>query len=157
MLIAQTAMAIEQMNEDDDSDDEVLVESLLAIACEPLLRRDLQQVGVQRLSIARLQQEVLHAGITGDDVSASIYRRFSFRLADLPTVVQVLEPPPGIRTVGGHTFTGEEAVLLLLRRMRSTDPLRTLTEETGRSDSAISEAVRFMVEHINRRFVLLAM
>jgi len=43
-------------------------------------------------------------------------------------------------------------VLLLLRRFRSTEPLHSLTWETGRSTAAISEAVQFMVEHVETTF-----
>ena len=66
-----------------------------------------------------------------------------FRLDDLPTVVDVLDAPAGFRTLGGHVFTGEEGVLLLLRRWRVTDSLDSITWETGRSGAAISEAVDF--------------
>ena len=51
-----------------------------------------------------------------------------------------MDPPDEFETDGGHVFSGEEAVLLMLRRFRSTDPLRSMTWDTGRSISAISEA-----------------
>jgi hypothetical protein len=86
------------------------------------------------------------------DVSSNIYTEFGFTLAELPDVIQALAPPPGFRTVGGHVFSGEEGVLLLLRRFRSTDPLMNLTKSCGRSISAISEAVQYMVEHIVTTF-----
>ena len=48
----------------------------------------------------------------------------------------------------GHFFTGEEAVLLLLLRYKSTNSLRSMTWETGRSISALSEAIWFMVRRL---------
>ena len=54
----------------------------------------------------------------------------------------------------GSVFSGEKGVLLLLRRFRSTEPLYALTHETGRSATAISEAVQYMVEHVHNTFAL---
>ena len=59
--------------------------------------------------------------------------------------MEALQVPEEVETDGGHLFTGEEVVLLLLRRYRSTDPLRSMTWECGRSIAAISEAIWFMV------------
>ena len=84
-------------------------------------------------------------GRDNNDSSVTTYIKFGYRLNWLPHVVAALQPPDEFDTDGGHAFTGEEAVLLLLRRYRSTDPLRAMTWESGRSISAISEAVWFMV------------
>ena len=60
-------------------------------------------------------------------------------------------PPAGFRTETG-VFSGEEGVLLLLRRFRTTDSLDSLTFETGRGAADISSAVQYVAEHIERRF-----
>jgi len=136
----------------EDVEDRRLAELLILAAAEPFTRRLVQEIGHSHLSIRRLRSEAAESGMEEGDVNWSVYSRFGFRLADLPTVVASLDVPAGIRTVGGHVFSGEEAVLLLLRRFRSTDPLCNLTKEAGRSVSAISEIVRYMVEHITSRF-----
>lgn len=137
---------------EDDMDDEELVDWLLDDSVAPFMRIRHQEIGPERLSMARLQRENAAAGLDEFDVSSNIYTEFGFTLAELPDVIQALAPPPGFRTVGGHVFSGEEGVLLLLRRFRSTDPLMNLTKSCGRSISAISEAVQYMVEHIVTTF-----
>ena len=99
----------------------------------------------------RLQREARERNFDDENMSTSIWDRFMFRLEDLPAVVAALDPPPGFRTPSG-VFTGEEGVLLLLRRFRTLDSLDSLTWETGRStahgyrhpnlsESAISRAL----------------
>eukprot|EP00327_Prymnesium_parvum_P030567 CAMPEP_0195565352 /NCGR_PEP_ID=MMETSP0814-20130614/406_1 /TAXON_ID=97485 /ORGANISM="Prymnesium parvum, Strain Texoma1" /LENGTH=324 /DNA_ID=CAMNT_0040700345 /DNA_START=52 /DNA_END=1024 /DNA_ORIENTATION=- len=107
----------------EDVEDRRLAELLILAAAEPFTRRLVQEIGHSHLSIRRLRSEAAESGMEEGD-----------------------------GTVGGHVFSGEEAVLLLLRRFRSTDPLCNLTKEAGRSVSAISEIVRYMVEHITSRF-----
>ena len=148
---AEFAVAI-GADSDADSDDEELAEMMFLEACEPFTQRLLQDIGAEKLSIARLQREQAARGRGDGDESWNVYGRFGFYMKDLPAVVDALDAPAGFRTAGGHVFDGEEGVLLLLRRFRSTDPLLTLTEETGRSISAISEAVCYMVEHIHAKF-----
>jgi hypothetical protein len=125
------------------NDDEIM-NALLLFAAEPLQRTQKQDIGPERLSIARPQRESAALGRDSDDASVTIYIRYGFRLNWLPDVA-ALDPPDEFETDGGHVFSGEEAVLLMLRRFRSTDPLRSMTWDTGRSISAISEAVWFMV------------
>ena len=48
-------------------------------------------------------------------------------------MVAALQVPDHFVTRGKHKFTGEEGVLLLLRRFRSLDCLLSLTWETGRN------------------------
>ena len=135
---------------DDDEDDEVSQMMFLQSA-EPFARRILQDIGPEKLSLERLQREEAARGREAGDSSRNIYSRFGFHLDDLPTVVEALAPPVGFKTKCG-VFDGEEGVLLLLRRFRSTDGLLDLTMECGRSISAISQAVGFMVEHVHARF-----
>ena len=79
------------------------------------------------------------------DRSMTGYLDYGFHLQHLEQVVAALNPPEEFETRGGHIFSGEEGVLLLLRRFRTTSNLSSLTKDTGRSRSAISEAVNFMV------------
>lgn len=85
-------------------------------------------------------------------MSHNVYQRFGFRLDDLPTVVKTFDFPEKISTRSRHAFSGEEAVLLLLRRFRSTCPLLELTKETGRSVAALSEIIQWSVEYIRDRY-----
>lgn len=102
--------------------------------------------------MARLQREAAERGTDGDILSSGVYVRFGFRLDWLEDVVRELRVPDGFETIGGHYFAnGEEGVLLLLRRFRSTGPLEDLTWETGRSTSAISECVQYMVSRAPQR------
>ena len=74
----------------------------------------------------RLEREVAERVADGD-MSWNLYSRFGFRMvADLRRVVDALEMPAGVRTHGEHLFDGEECALLMLRRLRSTDPLLVL-------------------------------
>lgn len=150
-LVMQAVLAL---GEDSDSDCEDLQEVLLLACAEPFNRQLKQTIGFRRLSIARLREDIRAHGVSEDDVSWTVYHKFGFRLADLEAVVQALDVPALLRTRGQHCFTGEEATLLLLRRFRSPGALLALTEESGRSVSAISEVVQFMVEFICTRCVL---
>ena len=134
----------------DDSEDEEMQEYLLLSACEPALKRLRQEIGKEKLSISRLRREAEALGIEGDEMSWNVYSRYGFHLDGLEVVVPLLNPGDDFLTRNGHWFKfGEEAVLVLLRRFRTTDPLLALTKETGRNISAISEIVQYMVEHIH--------
>ena len=137
---------------EDSSSDESLADCMLDDACEPFVRRRLQEIGPETLSIARLQREANERGFNEDDVSSLTYTNYMFGLSYLPVVVNALDPPAFFRTVGDHVFSGEEGVLLLLRRYRTLGSLDGLTKETGRSGAAISEAVSFMAEYIEAKF-----
>ena len=140
-LALELMMHLENNGEDDDE----LMDAMLLFAAEPLQRTLKQDIGPERLSIARLEREARARGHDVDDASVTTYIRFGFRLDWLPAVVAALDVPDEIETDGGHVFSGEEVVLLLLVRFRSTNPLRSMTWECGRSISAISEAVWWMV------------
>ena len=146
-ILAEVAMSIE----DESSDDEELVDDLIVHACEPMMRSLQQEIGGERLSLARLQREAAAQGLDGDAASRNIYCDYRFRLEDLPRVIAALDPPAGFRVLSGSVLTGEEGVLLLLRRFGSTATLLDLTKETGRSTTAICEAVAFMVEFMHNK------
>ena len=149
---AELFMQIAAALDPDDSDEEDVQEMFLFAACEPAVKRLRQEIGGEKLSIERLRREAAAAGIEGDDISWNVYQKFGFHLADLPTVVDALDVPDEIKTESRHgPFTGEEAVLLMLMRFRSTSPLLSMTKETGRNISALSEIVTWMVEHIHRK------
>lgn len=140
--------------DDGDESDEEVSDVLTLLCIEPLQRRHIQEIGPEKLSLRRLRREAA-ARIgpeLGDDVSYTVSSKYGYELDWLPHVVSALDPPDEIETVGKHFFSGEEAVLILLRRYRSTDPLAALTWECGRSIAALSEIVIYMVEHVHRRF-----
>ena len=126
-------------------DDDEIETALLLHAAEPLQRSMKQEIGPETLSLARLQREAAARGCSTDEASVTVFATYGFRLDWLPSVVAALDPPDEFTTDGGHKFTGEEGVLLLLMRFRSADALSTMTWETGRSIAAISEAVWYMV------------
>ena len=132
------------LDDGDDSDVE-LGEDLLLMAAEPLQRGFKQEIGPEKLSLERLRREAAERGTGGDDLSSTLYLRFGFHLSWLEEVVHELQVPEKFETIGGHYFSGEEGVLILLRRFRSTDPLCAMTWELGRSTSGISECVQYMV------------
>ena len=111
----------------------------------------MQEVGPEHLSLARLRRECAARGATEDNWSWNCYDAYGFHLQDLPLVVQALDPPTHFRTPNG-LFSGEEGVLLLLLRYRKPGTLLGLTWETGRNKAQLSEAIRFTVEHVHRRF-----
>ena len=153
-LLAQLAMLVD----DDASDDEELVDELLIACCDPLIRERKEEIGPERLSLQRLHRDAAAAGLASETMSANIYCDYRFRLEDLPAVVQALDPPAGFRTHSGAVFTGEEGVLLLLRRFRSTNPLLDLTKETGRTTSrAPAELERSKMSLFARRCLKEAM
>lgn len=70
-------------------------------------------------------------------------------------MVAALQLPPDTTLpyhLGGYRFTGEEAVLLTLRRFVEISPSEHMGPEVGRSDSAISAIVRWTLEHIEATF-----
>ena len=147
--LAAVAAAIDSDGGSTDTDD--LLDNLILAAAEPFQRRLKQEIGEEFLSLARLQRECAGFGTDGDDMSWNVYDDYGFRLHDLPLVVRALDPPDKFSTHNG-AFTGEEGVLLLLRRYRKPATLLGLTKETGRSKEQLSEAIGFMVEHIHARF-----
>ena len=89
-LMYEMAMAID----DDEGSDDDMVEGLLYSATDPFFRQRLQDIGPERLSIARLRRAF--AGGEGDQ-SATVEAQYGFRLEDLETVVQALQPPVEFR------------------------------------------------------------
>ena len=143
-------------SDDDDTSDEEFVDQLIFAGMEPQLKRRRQVIGAERLSIDRLRREAANTRngqeIANDDEPGSVYTKYRFRLDDLARVVAALEVPEEFSTTSGHKFSGEEAVLLLLWRFRSSDGANSFTLETGRNEAAISECVQYLVEHIHARF-----
>ena len=58
---------------DSSSSDESLADYLIDEACEPFVRRRLQAIGPEHLSINRLRREATERGIINDDYSTSVY------------------------------------------------------------------------------------
>ena len=136
---------VKALDADDDSDDESVIDVLTLAVVEPLQRKFMQDVGPEKLSLARLQREALAHGRNLDDLSITVYSQFGFRLEWLPAVIAALDVPEEVTLDGDHVCSGEEAVLLLLYRLRSTGPLRSMTKFTGRNISALSEIFWYMV------------
>ena len=95
-----------------------MAEMLLLCAAEPLQRQLFQDIGPEKLSLARLRREAQANGRDADDASVTTYVKFGFRLDWLEDVVAAFQLPDVIETDGGHIFEADEAVLLLLRRYR---------------------------------------
>ena len=109
---------IDALQDGDESDEEV-ADALTLLAVEPLQQRLIQEIGPEKLSLLRLRREAgKRIGNIGD-VSLTVYSKY-FHLSWLPHVVDALQVPDNFETRGGHYFAGEEGVLLLLRRYRST-------------------------------------
>ena len=88
---------------DSEDEDEAEVKELLILgACEPAVKRLRQDIGPEKLSIARLRREAADRGITGDDVSRNIYCKYGFYLDELQVVCRVLSPGDNFETIGGH-------------------------------------------------------
>ena len=97
-----------------------VADALTLLAVEPLQRRRLiQEIGPEKLSLLRLRREAGERIENIGDVSLTVYSKY-FHLSWLPHVVDALQVPDNFETRGGHYFAGEEGVLLLLRRYRST-------------------------------------
>ena len=69
------------------TDDEI-EDALLLFAAEPLQRTLKQDIGPERLSIARLQREAAARGCDADDASVTTYITYGYRLEWLPAVGQ---------------------------------------------------------------------
>ena len=59
----------------------------------------MQEIGPERLSLARLQREAAARGFDDLDMSSKTYTDYMFRLADLPTVIEAFDPPECFRTM----------------------------------------------------------
>ena len=134
----------------DDSDAEDMAFLLHIAAVEPLVKRSRQEVGRARLSLERLQEEAASRGFDEDNISQNIYDRFGFHLNHLKVVVQRLQVPQKVR-LGKDHYTGEECVLLMLRRLRTPGSLLSLTYECSRYSGQISKAANWAVRFIRYR------
>ena len=136
----------------DDSDAEDMAFLLQVAAVEPLVKRSRQEVGKARLSLERLQgKRQRAAGSTRtNNVSQNVYDRFGFHLNHLKVVVQRLQVPQKVR-LGKDHYTGEECVLLMLRRLRTPGSLLSLTYECSRYSGQISKAANWAVRFIRYR------
>jgi len=143
------AARVLQSADDEDADD--MAGLLLFAAAEPLMRSIRQEIGNEHLSVESIRRDAAAQGFGGDVFSANIYDRFGFHLDELETVVEKLQVPLVVR-IKRDRFTGEECVLLLLRRLRTPGTLLSLTKETGRSISQISLASNWAVRFIRRRW-----
>lgn len=72
-----------------------------------------------------------------------------FKGSEIREIMRILEVPSTIRVRGtGRVFTGEEGMLLLLRRLASLENLHHLTATFDRSTSAMSELHNAMLDHV---------
>lgn len=133
---------------DSDGDERAMLWSLAA--SEPFTQQKVQTVGREKLSLRRLNMEHGRA-VSLDAMVSSVYSQYSFQLEHLPRLVAAINLPDRVvlpRQQGGHAFTGEEATLLLLRRFVSKEGAEKLGQETGRSDTAMSEIIEYAREWI---------
>ena len=150
----QLAMVLDaEVLEAYDDDLSEMVDLLLLASAEPLCKRLKTAVGTEHLSMQRLRREAGAVAGEGEEwINRHVSSGYNFELDDLPRVVDALRVPSRVVTRGRHCFSGEELVLLTLRRFRRLDPAHELTKETGRSMAAISEGVNWMLEHMLRNF-----
>ena len=91
MELREAEMLFEVAGALDDSDasssDEETADMVRLAACEPLMRRRLQNIGPERLSLARLQRDYAARGFDDLDVCTEVTTKYMFRLEDLPSVV----------------------------------------------------------------------
>ena len=134
----------------DDSDCEEAANLLVLAAAEPAVKRLKQDIGAEKLSLKRLFKEAEAKGLGGDDLAWNVYHDYGFHLAELPTVIRALQVPDKVK-LRRNVFTGEECVLLLLRRLKTCDGLLSLTKEAGRCIGQISQAVNWALTFIRER------
>ena len=72
---------------DGDEDDQDVAEMLLLNAVEPLQRQLFQDIGPEKLSLARLRREALASGRDADAASVTTYIKFGFCLQWFEEVV----------------------------------------------------------------------
>merc|ERR1712184_40568 len=70
--------------DDDGSDGGDAADFMLLAGIEPLQRRQLQEIGPEKLSLRRLFREAAERGTDADDLSLTVYGRFGYRLEWLP-------------------------------------------------------------------------
>ena len=99
-LMLDAALALDS----EDEDEAELQEMLVQAACEPAVKRLRQEIGSEKLSLNRMRREAAEHGITGDDVSWTVYSEYGFHLPELETVVKVLSPGDDFSTRGKHHF-----------------------------------------------------
>ena len=117
--------------------------ALLAHALEPFERRPLRAViGPQRYSFDWIEREW---GKRSLNCSAHFRFATTAKLRRLKRGLRILDV---IITRSRHKFTGEEALLIFLRRMACPASLASLVWESGRSTSALSECFNHMTRHV---------
>ena len=75
-LMLDAALALDS----EDEDEAELQEMLVQAACEPAVKRLRQEIGSEKLSLNRMRREAAEHGITGDDVSWTVYSEYGFHL-----------------------------------------------------------------------------
>ena len=143
----EMANALQELGDPNHDD---TIELLLLAAAEPFTRELRQSVGKEVLSLARLEREATEQGLVGDLMPHNVYDRFGYHLTDLRVVVEALRVPEVVR-IKRDKFSGEECVLLLLRRLRTPGSLLSLTYETGQCISQISLACNWAVQFIREK------
>lgn len=123
---------------------------LLLFAGEVATRQLRTEIGPERLSLQRLRDREQHLG---GAYSRTQLARFRHTVDELDEIIAALNPPDDVVLRGEHVIDGEELVLLLYRRFVSTDSNTHLADEVGRSEAAISEAVRYAVEWLLAKYL----
>ena len=141
---SKTLIELACLLDDGDDSDLELGEELLMLAAEPMQRGSKQEIGPEKLSLGRLRREAAERGTDGDDPSSTLYFRFGFRLSWLEEVVNELQVPEKFETIGGHYFSGEEGVLILLstRSPRPAGTERVLALYVDRACRETSEKIQ---------------
>ena len=104
-------------------------------AAEPHMKRFKSNIG-QHLPVKGIIDECAAMACDGVSfVNKNACLTYRFRPEDLLRVTSLHQLPERFHTLGKHAFTGEEGLLLLLRRFGTTSTLASLEYDTGRSAS----------------------
>lgn len=130
-----------------DYADAAFAELLELYAMEVASRQIITTIGAERLSLHRMFAR--EAEIPGGATSRTNLAEYRHTASEMDRIVRALNVPDGVSVRGGHKFeSGEELVLLLYRRLVSTDSNAHLAGELGRCESAISEGVAWLCEYL---------
>jgi nuclease HARBI1 len=78
---------------------------------------------------------------------------FRFQKCDLPRVLKALRLPLIVKPRNGSTYTDEEAMLVLLRRLAYPQRLVDIEREYGRTYDQWSNLLTYMFEHVFENFL----
>ena len=100
----------------------------------------------------RYAPPALRARTIGDYDDAQCWELFRFKRADLVRLRDALELPPRFLTKNRRYFSGEEGLLLVLRRLARYTTFQALSQEFGRYPSHLCEGFNHILSWMDERF-----